>query len=190
MPLSSSTAATAAVPSSNITTKNKKSTCHEDGFASHKVLAGRRGCGKCSTTSTPTSRKQPQTLSEHRSQNYGITAPITMSLRRLKPIDYVTLNDGIESDPIETLKRKKQSSHRPKSAPSATRVAAQANTASPEAKEPTNKQDVKKTKTLSGVPPQTTPAANIASNLTGVPAPPIPDIHGLSNYKSGGYGKH
>ena len=54
-------------------------------------------------------------------------------------------------------------------------MAAQANTASPEAKEPANKQDVKKTKTLSGIPPQTIPAANIVSNLTGIPNPPIPD---------------
>ena len=54
-------------------------------------------------------------------------------------------------------------------------MAAQVNTASPEAKEPANKQDVKKTKTLSGVPLQTIPAANIVSNLTGVPDPPIPD---------------
>ena len=54
-------------------------------------------------------------------------------------------------------------------------MAARANTASPEAKEPANKQDIKKTKTLSGIPPQTIPAANIVSNLTGIPDPPIPD---------------
>ena len=107
MPSSSSTATTAAVLSSNITKRKKKSTCREGGSASRKVLARGWGHGKCSTTSTPTSRKQPQTLSEHRSQNYGITAPITMSLHGLKPIDYVTLNDGLESDPIETPKRKK-----------------------------------------------------------------------------------
>ena len=54
-------------------------------------------------------------------------------------------------------------------------MAAQKNTVSPEAKEPANKQDIKKPNTLSGVPPQTIPAANIVSNLTGIPDPPIPD---------------
>ena len=103
---SSSTATTAASQASNITTRNKNSTCREGGSAGIKVLAHGWGHGKCSTTSTPTSRKRPQTLSEHRSQNYGITVPITMSLRGLKPIDYVTLNDGLVSDPIETQKRK------------------------------------------------------------------------------------
>ena len=127
LPSSSRTTTTAVAPSSNIITRNKKSTCREGGSTGRKVHARGRGRGKCSATSTPTSRKRPQTLSEHRSQNYGIIAPIPMSLRGLKPINYVTLNDGLESDPTETPKRKKQSSHRPKSAPSATRVAAQAN---------------------------------------------------------------
>ena len=54
-------------------------------------------------------------------------------------------------------------------------MAAQKNTVSPEAKEPANKQDIKKPNTLSGIPPQTILAANIVSNLTGIPDPPIPD---------------
>ena len=54
-------------------------------------------------------------------------------------------------------------------------MVAQKNTVSPEAKEPANKQDIKKPNTLSGIPPQTIPAANIVSNLTGVPDPPILD---------------
>ena len=54
-------------------------------------------------------------------------------------------------------------------------MAAQKNTVSPEAKEPANKQDMKKPNTLSGVPLQTIPAANIVSNLTGIPDPANPD---------------
>ena len=54
-------------------------------------------------------------------------------------------------------------------------MAAQKNTVSPEAKEPANKQDTKKPNTLSGISPQTIPAANIVSNLTGVPDPAHPD---------------
>ena len=175
MQSSSNNVTTAAVPSSNPTASNKKTTCRNGRSAGRKVPVHRRGRGKCSTTSKPVSRKQPQTLSESRSQNYGITAPITRSLCGLKPIDYVSLNDGFEDELIETPKRKKRDSHRPKVAPSATGVAAQKNTVSPEAKEPAKKQDIKKPNTLSGIPPQTIPAANIVSNLTGIPDPPIPD---------------
>ena len=53
--------------------------------------------------------------------------------------------------------------------------AARKNTVSPEAKEPTNKPDVKKSNTLSGVPLQNIPVADTASNLTGEPDPTNPD---------------
>ena len=51
---------------------------------------------------------------------------------------------------------------------------------SPEAKESTNKQDIRKTGTLSGVPPQSSPKATTSSNLTGIPDPlnvdSLPDL--------------
>ena len=107
---------------------------------------------------------------------YGITAPVTRSLQSgLKPIDYVSLNDGFEDESRKASKKKKRESYRPRGAPSATRVAARKNTVSPEAKEPTDKPDVKKSNTLSGVPLQNIPVSDTASSLTGVPDLMNPD---------------
>ena len=178
--LQSSSNNTTSTSTSSITptTRSRKTTCCEGGATGHKKCERSlaQGRGKHPTILTPTSRKRPQTLSESHSQTYGITAPVTRSLRSgLKPIDYVSLNDGFEDESIKPSKKKKRKSYRPRSAPSATRVAARNNTVSPEAKEPTNKPDVKKSNTLSGIPLQNILVADTALNLTGVPDPTNPD---------------
>ena len=175
---SSNNTTSASTSSITPTVRSRKTTCREGGATGHKKrersLA--QGRGKHPTVLTPSSRKQPQTLSESHSQTYGITAPVTRSLRSgLKSIDYISLNDGFEDESGKPSKKKKRESYRPRGAPSATRVAARKNTVSPEAKEPTNKSDIKKSNTLSGVPLQNIPVADTALNLTGVPDPMNPD---------------
>ena len=178
--LQSSSNNTTSTSTSTITPtmRRQKTTCHEGGATGRKkrersLMQGR---GKHPSVLTLTSRKRPQTLSESHSQTYGITAPVTRSLRSgLKPIDYVSLNDGFEDESIKPSKKKKRESYRPRGAPSATRVAARNNTVSPEAKEPANKPDVKKSNTLSGVPLHNIPVADTALNLTGIPDPMNPD---------------
>ena len=150
------------------TAKSRKTTCHEGGSTGHRKRERSlgQGRGKHPTVSTLTSRKRPQTLSESRSQTYGITAPVTRSLRSgLKPIDYVSLNDGFEDESRKPSKKKKCKSYRLRGAPSATRVVARKNTVSPEAKEPTNKPDIKKSNTLSGIPSQNIPVADTRIKL-------------------------
>ena len=96
------------------------------------------------------------------------------------------LNDGFEDESVKPSKKKIHESYRPRGAPSATRVAARKNTVSPETKEPTNKSDVKKSNTLSGVPLQNISVADTASNLTDVPDPMNPDtLPDLINSKLG-----
>ena len=85
------------------------------------------------------------------------------------------LNDGFEDDSGKSSKKKKRETYRPRGAPSATRVAARKNTVSPEAKEPTNKPDVEKSNTLSGIPLPNILVPDTALNLTGVPDPTNPD---------------
>ena len=178
--LQSSSDSTTCVSASSITpnVRSRKTTCHEGGAIGRKKHehSAAQGCGKQWTVPTSTSRKRPQTLSESHSQTYGITTPVTRSLRSgLKPIDYVSLNDGFEDDSAKLSKKKKCESYRPRGAPSATRVAARKNTISPEAKDPTNKPDVRKSNTLSGVPLPNIPITDTALNLTGVPDPANPD---------------
>ena len=71
--------------------------------------------------------KASQTLSESRQENYGITAanvkPCSIRSSR-QPIDYVSLNDGYEDETPSPSKKRCKESHRPKSAPSATRLSA------------------------------------------------------------------
>ena len=160
------------------TARSRKTTCHESGSTGRKKgeCSLGQGCGKHPTVFTLTSRKRPQTLSESHGQTYGITSLVTRSLRSgLKHIGYVSLNDRLEDESRKPLKKKNHESYRPRGAPSATRVAAQKNTVSPEGKEPTNKTDIKKSNTLSGVPFQNILVADITSNLTGVPDPTNPD---------------
>ena len=153
--------------------KNRKTTCRGD----KKVGDKKRGCSghdndNKATGCTAPKVKHTQTLSESRSQVFGITPPVTRSLRaRLNPIDYVSLNDGFENETAAIPRKKKRESHRPRSAPSATRVAAQKN--SPEAKESTNKTVTDKSTTLTGVPKPVT----ATPTLTGVQHVTKPDDH-------------
>ena len=64
------------------TVRSQKTTCREGGATGLKKreCSLAQGRGKHPTVLTPTSRKRPQTLSESRSQTYGITAPVTRSL--------------------------------------------------------------------------------------------------------------
>ena len=72
--------------------KNRKTTCRGD----KKVGDKKRGCSghdndNKATGSTAPKVKRTQTLSESRSQVFGITPPVTRNLRaRLNPIDYVS----------------------------------------------------------------------------------------------------
>ena len=82
--------------------------------------------------STPATRKKACTLSENRSELYGISdtaEPAVMSRSRRRSrrdIDYLTLNDGLEEDSVESPKRRKKASYPPnRRGPSVGRVAAQ-----------------------------------------------------------------
>ena len=103
-------------------------------------------------------------MSESWSQNYGITATgvRTRSLHSNRhPINYLSLNDGLEEEVPQSPKQKRTTTHRPRSAPSANRKAAQKRTSSPEAKF-TGKPQVNKTdETFSAIPSMST--------LTGIP---------------------
>ena len=69
--------------------------------------------------------KASQTLSESRQENYGISAtnvtPRTVRSSR-QPIDYVSFNDGYKDETPSLSKKRCKESHRPRSAPSATRL--------------------------------------------------------------------
>ena len=79
--------------------------------------------------------KASQTLSESRQENYGITAtnvtPCSVRSSR-QPIDYMSLNDGYEDETLSLSKKRRKESHRPRSAPSATRLSAHKRMNSPE----------------------------------------------------------
>ena len=146
---------------------SKKTTCHEGSTTKckRKQTAGK---GIKQTKS----EKRACTLSELRSQNYGITSPAHLSTHTLRsglqPVDYLSLNDGLEEEPVTNSKKRKRITHRPRSAPSATRVAAQKNTVLPEAKD-TDKRSLKPSSgTLSAVSSTST-----ANNLT------VPDLTGV-----------
>ena len=106
---SSNNTTSASTSSITPTVRSRKTTCHEGGATGRKKrersLA--QGRGKHPTVLTSTSRKRPQTLSESHSQTYSITAPVTRRLRSgLKPIDYVSLNDGFEDESGKPSKKK------------------------------------------------------------------------------------
>ena len=158
---------------------NKKTTCHDDRSTNRKKVSSARK--KSEQTKTA---KRARTLSESRSNNYRITPPATTSTRTLRSglqqIDYLTLNDGYENDFETSPRKKKKITHRPRSAPSATRVAAQKHTISPEVKNTNKGLGTTSTSTLSVVP-STSEARNVtAVDLTGVPtvqiAETLPDL--------------
>ena len=106
----------------------------------------------------------------------------------LQPVDYLSLNDGLDKEPVTNSKKRKQTTHRPRNAPSASRVAAQKNTVSPEAKD-TDKRSLKpSSSTLSAIPSTSTANNSIVPSLTGLPTPldtnNLPDLvvnHEASN---------
>ena len=86
-------------------------------------------------------------------------------------MDYVSLNDGFDDEPTADSRKRKRITHQPRSVPSATRVAAQKHTTSPEAIEVSNKDNKKSDSTLSGVtssgvPPSGIPSASTSTTLT------------------------
>ena len=86
-------------------------------------------------------------------------------------MDYVSLNDGFDDEPTADSRKRKRITHRPRSTPSATRVAAQKHTTSPEATEASNKDNKESDSTLSGItssgiPPSGIPSASTSTTLT------------------------
>ena len=100
-------------------------------------------------------------------------------------MDYVTLNDGFDDEPTANSRKRKKITHRPRGVPSATRVAAQKHTTSPEAIEASNKDNKESDSTLSGIPSSGVPSASISTTntitdteLTGIPTAEniLPDL--------------
>ena len=157
----------------------KKTTCRKESTTKRKQERT-VGIG----TKQTKSEKRVCTLSESHSQNYSITPPANSSTRTLRsglqPVDYLSLNDGLEEEPVSNLRKRKQTTHRPRSAPSATRVATQKNTLLPEAKDMDKRSLKPSSSTLSAVP-STSTANNLADlDLTGVQTPSdtniLPDL--------------
>ena len=79
--------------------------------------------------------KKSQTLSESRQVNFGISTTNMMlcTVRsRRQPVDYVSLNDAYEDETQSVPKKRRKESHRPRSAPSATRLSGHKQMSSPE----------------------------------------------------------
>ena len=120
------------------------------------------------------------TLSENRSELYGISdtaepAVTSRSRRRSRhDIDYLTLNDGLEEDSVESPKQRKKASYPPnRRGPSVGRVAAQRVTSpenSPEAIASTS------TSALKGVPSGSPNSVAKSSESIGVL--PLPGVQG------------
>ena len=86
-------------------------------------------------------------------------------------MDYVSLNDGFDDEPTADSRKRKRITHRPRSTPSATRVATQKHMTFPEAPEASNKDNKESNSTLSGatssgVPPAGVPSASTSTTLT------------------------
>ena len=142
---------------------NKKTTCCENRATNRKRD---RSVGKESKQAT--SEKRARTLSESRSKNYGITPPPRTLRNGLLPIDYLTLDDGFDNDTVISPRKRKRAMHRPRIAPSATRVATQKHTTSSE-EQSADKKSLKLSMSALSAIPSTSKASNIATPiLTGV----------------------
>ena len=116
-------------PRGRTSKKTGKVTCRD---SSH-------GCKPSSSTNSSKSSgsrgMKTQSLSESRRTNYGIT-PSNVSTRSVRSsrrkIDYVSLNDGYDNEDTTPTKKRTKESHRPRSAPSATRLSAHKRMNSPE----------------------------------------------------------
>ena len=101
--------------------KRGKTTCRDNSRA--------RQPRKRSTWKTNTTHgNRLRTLSESRQETFGIIAPTVPTKRSIRssrqPIDYLTLNNGLDEDTLSSPKCRKKNTHRPCSGPSATRQAA------------------------------------------------------------------
>ena len=117
-------------------TKNRKITCRSSGTANQGAIGRGRGRGK--TCVKTTNKKKSEMLSKSREHTYGITPTVKTTRTRsgnLRPIDYLSLNDRLDNHVEPTSpKKKKCTTHRPKSGPSASRIAAQVQITSPHPK--------------------------------------------------------
>ena len=88
----------------------------------HDNSQGRRPRKRSEDKNNTTRRSKHMTLSESRQATFGITTPSTRSVRSSsrQPIDYLTLNDGLDENTPISLKRRKKKTYRPHSGPSAT----------------------------------------------------------------------
>ena len=139
--------------------KTTKKTCWES----------RRSKVVKNTEQKPKREKRSRTLSESCQVTFGITPPPTVSrsVHSTRPtIDYLTLNDGLEDDEISSPKRKRRTTYRPRSGPSATRQAARRHTASPESKVTSNAGELR---TLPAVPSSSHIIPATTEELTGIP---------------------
>ena len=106
-----------------------KVTCRSGSHGRKTGVKGSTDCGHGKRGKTS------QTLSESRQEHYGITAanvkPRSVRSSR-QQIDYVSLNDSYEDETPSPTKKRCKESHRPKSAPSATRLCAHKRMNSPE----------------------------------------------------------
>ena len=129
---------------------------------------------------TQATKKKVRTLSENHSELYRIsdTAEPTVTsrsrCRSRRDIDYLTLNDGLEEDSVESPKRRKKASYPPnRRGPSVGRIAAQWVTSpenSPEAIASTLKSALK------GVPSRSPNSVAKSSESIGVL--PLPGLQG------------
>ena len=90
-------------------TPDRKSSSTQKGRCKTTCRKGTRNSAT-KTQCTPATRKKARTLSENRSQQYGITdttdsTTTSRSRRRSRcDIDYLSLNDGLEEDIVESPK--------------------------------------------------------------------------------------
>ena len=107
-----------SMPAQNQKKQRGKTTCRDNSRSRHP-----RKCGEDKNNTTRGSKHM--TLSESRHATFGITAPATRSVRSSRqPIDYLTLNDGLDENTPISPKHRKKNTYRPRSGPSATRQSA------------------------------------------------------------------
>ena len=150
-------------PAQNQKKQHGKTTCHDNSRGRHPR---KRNEDKNNTTCG----SKHMTLSKSRHATFGITAPSTRSVRSSRqPIDYLTLNDGLDENTLISPKRRKKNTNRPRSGSSATRQAV--------GQHQTVSQESHTTKALPAVPLM--PAA--PSNTERVELSGVPDEQGLPN---------
>ena len=155
-------------PSGQSSKRDRKVTCW-DSTHGHKT-SDKRGKGR----GRGSHGKRSQTLSESRQENFRISisniTPHTVRSSR-QPIDYLSLNDGYEDETLNNPKRWRKDTYRPRSGPSANRLAAHKRMSSPESV--TVEEDTPAT-TLSAIPT----TSGDRETLTGIPVEDqkLPDL--------------